>query len=128
MANIKHTNPDGKVCARCDEFKPWNEFPKSGKTKEGIQKYGSYCKECKVGINKISRELYKDAMKEARINKYHNDEEHRNKVKQDVYASRAKAKEQKETTSKLEASLKETSITNLLTPEVVEILDSIKNN
>lgn len=37
---------DGKVCNICNSFKIWNDFPIQGKTKVGLLKYRSNCKQC----------------------------------------------------------------------------------
>ena len=37
-----------KECGTCKELKPISEYQKNGHTKEGVQKYGKECRECRA--------------------------------------------------------------------------------
>lgn len=37
-----------KQCGTCKELKPISEYQKNGHTKEGVQKYGKECRECRA--------------------------------------------------------------------------------
>lgn len=50
-----------KRCSKCETVKPFDEFAKSGRTKDGLS---GHCKQCKRGYYARNRETYKARHKE----------------------------------------------------------------
>ena len=57
--NKKQEQLNSKVCIRCNIEKPIDEYPKSGKKKNGDIKYRGECKTCKNQYSKQLKEKYK---------------------------------------------------------------------
>lgn len=84
-------NVVGKICTKCNKVKPFNEFRKQSKNRDGLS---YYCKNCLAPMVEAgNKRRYK--LKKNEIIQQNMEWQKKNKDKMNIYAERSKKKLQK---------------------------------